>query len=71
MAIYPTGDSRRLREYNERTSRILGGRLSVSCDHGVSLMCLVNNPFFDAVAAPWYLTNREKLDEQMVDYHGV
>lgn len=47
----------RLREYNERTSRILGGRLSVTCDHGVSLMCLVNNPFFDAVAAFLILFN--------------
>ena len=43
----------RLRDYNERTSRILGGRLSVTCENGVSLMCLVNNPLFDAVAAPW------------------
>ena len=48
----PPDRSGRLREYNERTSRILGGRLSVTCDHGVSLMCLVNNPLFDAAAAP-------------------
>lgn len=47
----------RLRDFNESASRILGGRLSMSCDKGISLLCIVNSPFFDAVAAFLILFN--------------
>ncbi|CAE7322467.1 para [Symbiodinium natans] len=42
---------KRLAEYNERTSSVLGGRLDLACDKEPSLGCLVTSPFFDAIAA--------------------
>mmetsp|Transcript_35303 Transcript_35303/g.82371 ORF Transcript_35303/g.82371 Transcript_35303/m.82371 type:complete len:575 (+) Transcript_35303:45-1769(+) len=42
---------KRLAEYDERASSVLGGRLDLSCDKELSLGCLVTSPFFDALAA--------------------
>ncbi|CAK9078447.1 unnamed protein product [Durusdinium trenchii] len=41
----------RLREYNESASRILGGRMEMNCDKGVSVNCIVSSPLFDGIAA--------------------
>ncbi|CAK9079007.1 unnamed protein product [Durusdinium trenchii] len=41
----------RLREYNESASRILGGRMEMNCDKGVSVKCIVSSPLFDGIAA--------------------
>ncbi|CAJ1460128.1 unnamed protein product [Effrenium voratum] len=48
---------RRLRAFNESASRILGGRWEMNCDKGVSMVCMVSSPFFDAVAAFLILFN--------------